>query len=202
MASGMEKARRLVRNALSLALPALAFSAEPPSPAALRATGDYVPAEISGMVRPQSSELRELVERFVADRDELKGFYTVKGSELQIRRLREFYVAWRRRLDAMAYDTLGTEGRIDWILLSHQVAYEEGLLERQEARNAEMAVLVPFAGDLARLQEARRLMEPVQPEQAAATLDRIAAQVAKLQEGLEAGLKADPPKESKGGRPG
>ena len=197
MASGMEKARRLVRNALSLALPALAFSAEPPSPAALRATGDYVPAEISGMVRPQSSELRELVERFVADRDELKGFYTVKGSELQIRRLREFYVAWRRRLDAMAYDTLGTEGRIDWILLSHQVAYEEGLLERQEARNAEMAVLVPFAGDLARLQEARRLMEPVQPEQAAATLDRIAAQVAKLQEGLEAGLKADPPKEAK-----
>ena len=95
-------------TALSLALPALALALPPPSPAALRATADYVPAEISEMVRPRSSELRELVDRFVADRDELLRFYDVTGSELQIRRLHEFYAAWHGRLDAMEYGALST----------------------------------------------------------------------------------------------
>jgi len=188
-------------TALSLALPALALALPPPSPAALRATADYVPAEISEMVRPRSSELRELVDRFVADRDELLRFYDVTGSELQIRRLHEFYAAWHGRLDAMEYGALSTEGRVDWILLSRQVDYEQGLLDRRAARNAEMAPLVPFAPDVERLQESRRLMEPVQPEQSAATLDRISRDVAKLEEGLEAGLKADPPKDSSGVAP-
>jgi hypothetical protein len=113
----MQSARSLAASLLSVLLPAAAAAAQP-SPAALRSTEDYVPPEISSMVRPQSSELRELVERFVADRDEILRFYDVGGSELQTRRLREFYAAWRKRLDAMAYESLGTEGRVDWILLS------------------------------------------------------------------------------------
>ena len=96
------------------------FGGAPPSIAAERPTGAYVPPEISIMTRPQASELRELVERFVADRDELLRFYSVDGSELQIRRMREFYGAWRRRLDAMAYESLGTEGRVDWLLMSRR----------------------------------------------------------------------------------
>src|ERR1017187_5233834 len=91
---------------LPLVLAASAGAQPPPSPAAARPTGDYVPPEISGMTRPQSSELRELVERFVADRDELVRFYSVNGSAAQVRRLREFYAAWSRRLEAMPYESL------------------------------------------------------------------------------------------------
>ena len=102
------------------------------------------------MTRPQSSELRELVERFVADRDEILRFYSVTGSALQIRRMREFYGAWRKRLDAMPYDTLGTEGRVDWLLLQRRLEHEQRLLDREESREREMAPLIPFAADIAR----------------------------------------------------
>jgi uncharacterized protein (DUF885 family) len=149
------------------------------------------------MVQPQSSELRELVERFVADRDNLVAFYSVNGSALRIRRLREFYAAWTARLEAMPYERLGTEGRVDWLLLRHQLDYGQRLLDREEERRREMAPLISFSEDLARLEESRRLMEPVDPPAAAATLERVSKGIAEIQDGLEAGLKggaAKPPK--------
>jgi uncharacterized protein (DUF885 family) len=186
---------------VSLVLVATGWASPPPSPAASRPTADYVPAEISGMTRPQSSELRELVERFVADRDEILRFYNVDGSALQIRRLREFYAAWSRRLDAMAYDGLDTEGRVDWLLMVRQLEYAQKLLDREESREREMSPLIPFAGDIAKLQESRRLMEPVDPQVAAQTLDRVTKQIADVQAALQTGLKGESPKEAKAAAP-
>jgi Bacterial protein of unknown function (DUF885) len=177
------------------------FGGMPLSPAADRPTGAYVPPELSLMTRPQASELRELVDRFVADRDELLRFYSVDGSELQTRRLREFYGEWSQRLDAIAYESLGTEGRVDWLLLSRRLDYERKLLDRRESRAREMAPVIPFAGDLAALQESRRLMEPVDPQGAAAVLDRMTKQVLKIQDALQAGLKTDAAKDPKGAAP-
>ncbi len=190
---------RLRRLALVLVLlPLFRAEALPPAPAAIRPTDAYVPADISAMTQARSSELRELVDRFVADRDEILRFYSVQGSELQIRRLREFYSDWGKRLNAMAYESLGTEGRVDWLLLTRQITYEQKLLDREETREHEMLPLVPFAADIAKLQESRRLMQPVDPEGSAATLNRIQAQVTKIQDGLQAGLKGDASKDSKG----
>jgi uncharacterized protein (DUF885 family) len=193
----MPSARPLSAAFLALGLAVAAAADLPPSPAASRPTEAYVPPEISGMTRPKSSELRELVERFVTDRDEILRFYSVNGSELQNRRIREFYGAWRARLEAMPYENLGTEGRVDWLLMVRQLDYDQKLLDRQEARFREMSPLVPFAGDIARLQESRRLMEPVDPQESAATLDRMTKEVAKILEGLKAALKGDESKDPK-----
>jgi hypothetical protein len=201
LASVMRTVRRPALLLLPLALAASAGAQVQPSPAATRATADYVPQEISGMTRPQSSELRELVERFVADRDELVRFYSVKGSAAQIRRLREFYAAWSRRLEAMPYESLGTEGRVDWLLMMRQLDYWQRLLDREESREKEMSPLIPFAGDIAKLQESRLLMEPIDPQGAAATLDRISKQVAGIQEALQAGLKDEAQKTPKAVEP-
>ncbi|HEY1763970.1 MAG TPA: DUF885 family protein [Opitutaceae bacterium] len=183
----MRVARRLTPTLLALAV-SVAARGEP-SPAAVRETAAYVPPEISRMTQPRSSELRELVERFVADRDELVRFYSVENSDLQLRRLGEFYEAWQERLQAMPYDSLGTEGRVDWLLLHGQLQYDLKLLERRRARNREMEPLIPFAGDLAKLQESRRLMEPVNAQASAAVLDHAAKQIVEIQSSLEAGLK-------------
>ena len=48
----------------------------------------YVP-DLAALAKPSSSELRELVERFKADKDALLQFYSVPGSTLQLRRLKE-----------------------------------------------------------------------------------------------------------------
>jgi len=199
LASPVRPARRKALLLLPLVLAASAGTQA--SPAATRPTADYVPQEISRMIRAQSSELRELVERFAADREELLGFYGVNGSALQLRRLREFYEAWGRRLDAMPYDSLGTEARVDWLLMMSQLDYDRKLLDRVESREREMEPLVPFAGDIARLQESRRLMEPVDPQGAAETLDRISKAVADIQEALRAGLKGEAARPSKAATP-
>jgi uncharacterized protein (DUF885 family) len=201
LAPGMLIARRSGLTLLSVLGLAPALAALPPSPAALRPTSDYVPPELSQMTAPRSSELRELVERFVSDRDELLRFYDVAGSDLQVRRLREFYTAWKQRVAAMDYKSLGTEGRVDWLLLSRQLDYELKLLDREEVRGREMVSLLPFAPDIARLEEAMRLMQPVDAQGAAASLDAMTKQVGKEQEHLEAGLKADAPKDAKAALP-
>jgi uncharacterized protein (DUF885 family) len=178
----------LFRIVVILSLVSVVRAADP-SPAELRPTADYVPAEISAMTRASSSELREVVDRFVSDRDELERFYSVEGSQLRIRRMREFYGAWKARLDAMDYESLGVEGRIDWQLLTRYLAHGQSLLDREEAREREMATVVPFGEALAGLQESRRLMRLVDPQAAAATLDKVRRQVEDLRAAVAATKK-------------
>ena len=160
-------------------------SGQPAQP--LRDANLYVP-DLAKMTAPTSSELRELVERYTSDRENLLRFYSVPGSLLQIRRLREFYQAWQAKLEQLPYDSLGAEGRIDWHLMRLQLRYELGLLARVEKRNAEMAPFMGFSEAIAGLQETRRQFETVKPAEAAATLAQIRKDIEaakKLLEGTE-----------------
>ncbi len=167
--------RVVVPGLLVLVLPALAAPAdfrhgEPAQ--AERPAAAYVP-DLGKLARPAASELRELVERFQADADGLRRFYTVPASDLRLARFRGFHEAWLARLEAMDYEALGVEGRIDWHLLRAHLRQELALLARTERRNAEMAPLLPFAGTIARLQEDRRQFRPLVPAEAAASLDEV-----------------------------
>ena len=155
---------------------------QPPQPQ--RDAAQYVP-DLAVLARPASSELRELVERFKTDRADLLIFYSVPGSTLQLRRLKEFYQAWQAKLELVPYETLGVEGRIDWHLLRLQLRHELGRLARDERRRAEMAPLLVFADDIAQLQETRRQFARVNPEQSAAVLARIGTNLAEARKVLE-----------------
>src|SRR3954470_16446159 len=147
---------------------------QPPQPQ--RDANLYAP-DLTALAKPQSSELRELVERFVADRDTLAKYYSVPGSMLQLRRFREFYQAWQTKLEAMPYESLGVEGRIDWHLMRLELRYQLGLLARAEKRNAEMAPFMGFADAVAGLQETRRQFDKVSPEESAAVLVKVRQQI-------------------------
>ncbi len=175
------------RLALFTVAASVAFALEP-NPAPTRPTADYVP-DVAALATPASSELRELVERFVTDRTELERFYSVKGSALQTRRLREFYQSWQERLAKIDFEKLGVDGRIDATLLRTRLTHELRLLDREAQRAAEMAPLLPFAEDIARLQEARRTLEPVDAPASAKILDRIRQSVEQTRAAVEAGLK-------------
>jgi len=172
----------------------LQFARAETHPALTRATSDYVP-ELGALTQPQSSELRELVERFTADRAEVERFYNVLGSPERVRRLREFFQAWQTRLAALDFEKLGVEGRIDATLLRTRLAHELRLLDREERRAVETAPLLPFAGEIARLQESRRFLEPVDPKAAAAALESMRKSLEKARAALEAGLKPAPEKD-------
>lgn len=160
----------------------------PPDPAQLRPVSDYVPEDLAHYTHPVSSELRELVDRYTADRHELLRFYSVSGSTLQRAKLRDFYRAWQQRLAAMPFETLGVEGRIDWVLLTNHLKHELLLLDREEARRQEMAKLLPFADALDALQERRRYLQPVDPQAAATALTQAKADMEGAQKALQLGL--------------
>lgn len=159
-----------------------------PNPAATRATADYVP-DVVALTTPASSELRELVERFVSDRRELERFYNVPGSALRARRLHEFYTTWQAKLATVDFETLGVEGRIDATLLRTRLGHELRLLDREDERGKEMAALLPFAEDVARLQESRRLLNPVDAKGAAVALGKMQKSLESACAALDAGLK-------------
>ena len=107
--------------------------------------------DVAALAKPQCSELRELVERFVGDRREIERFHSVPASAERSKRLREFFTAWQTKLAAVDFEKLGTEGRIDATLLHTRLTQELCLLDREAARAKEMSSLLPFTEDVARL---------------------------------------------------
>ncbi len=145
----------------------------------------YLPEREMMFAKPQSSQMRELVERFQKDRAALKRFYLVDNSALQLKRLRDYHTQWQMFIEKMPYDGLDTDGRIDWHLMRRQMRHEVALLDRAEKHNAEMAPLLPFAEDIAALAEARREFKPVDHAATAGTLARIRTTIEDVKKQLE-----------------
>jgi hypothetical protein len=158
------------------------------NPASTRKAADYVP-DVAALARPVSSELRELVERFEADQKELERFASVKSSAAHRARMREFYTTWQAKLAAMDFERLGVEGRIDATLLRTRLTHEVRLLDRDVKRAEEVAPLLPFVEEIARLQETRRFLQPVDAKAAAKVLDEVKKAIEKTRAAVEAGLK-------------
>jgi len=167
------------------------FAADkPPASASSAASASYVP-ELSPLAAQRSSELRNVVERYSDDRAALFRRYGVEYSPARRAKLREFYTAWQARLAAIGFDKLGPDGRIDYLLLKNRLGYELELLAREEKILMETAPLMPFAGTIMELQEARRNMLTMDCEAAAGTLARLADDIEKTRKAVEAGTKAD-----------
>lgn len=171
--------------------PEAAFAADkPPESASGAAPASYVP-DLSPLVAQRSSDLRSVVERYCDDRAALFRRYDVEYSPVRRAKLQEFYTAWQARLAAIDFDKLGPDGRMDYLLLKNRLGYELELLAREEKIMTETAPLIPFAGTIMELQEARRNMLTMDSEAAAGTLARLADEIEKTRKAVEAGTKAD-----------
>jgi uncharacterized protein (DUF885 family) len=126
------------------------------------------------------SELRDLVDRYSLDRAALLRRYPVESSPERIARVERFLADWQKRAEAVAFEPLAVEGRIDLLLLRSQLAYEAKLLKRQRGVLEQSAQLLPFRNRIHALNDARLRMESVDPKKAAAELEAIAAEVEAL----------------------
>ena len=143
-----------------------------------------VPASAGAATQP--SELRDLVDRYATDRAALLRRYPVERSPQRIARLARFYDEWSDQLARVDFEPLGFEGRIDHILLRNEVVDEAKLLRRFEAQVAEAAPLVPFAGIIHGLNDARLAMETMNAARAATALDSLALGVEAARRSAEA----------------
>src|SRR5690348_6221572 len=76
-----------------------------------------------------SSELRSLIERYVADRGSLTRSYPVEISPARRERFKQFYSDWLVTLAKLNFDTLSQDGKVDYLLfktrLEHELQQEE-----------------------------------------------------------------------------
>jgi uncharacterized protein (DUF885 family) len=126
------------------------------------------------------SNLRVAVKRYVEDKASIKRRYEVLFSPARHKRLRDFHLAWQKRLEELDFDALNHEGQIDYIALRNRIEYDLEMIKLAERQAKQMAPLLPFGDKIRLLQENRHDRKRVDPKVAAATLDEIANQISSL----------------------
>jgi hypothetical protein len=157
----------------------------------VRETTPFPP--LPAMTAATSSPLRDAVERYGTDRATLLRRYDMPWSAARRERLRSFYTGWATQLNALPWQQLDSEARVDQVLLRNEIAYQLRLLDREAQQFAEMAPLLPFASTINALQERRRELQPIEPRAIADQLAGIAAQVDETRRRAEAGARTAGP---------
>ncbi|HSC26989.1 MAG TPA: DUF885 family protein [Vicinamibacterales bacterium] len=140
-----------------------------------------------------TSELRDLVDRFGADRQAILRFYTIPGSKERRARLRAFYTGWLDGLQRIDFTKLSRDGQVDYVLLRNHVEYLQNLLGREERSERQTAPLLPFADAIVTLQEDRQKLRFITTDAAAAAVGQIDGQVRASRAAVEAGLGGGAP---------
>ncbi len=122
---------------------------------------------------PPATDLRERIETLRADRSDLARRYDVPMSAERRTRLLVRMQQERRELDALEFQKLAPDARIDWLLLDNHVRRSLHELQHEAARDAELVDLLPFAATIIDLAESKRRLEDVTPRQAAAEITEV-----------------------------
>src|SRR5215208_771926 len=107
------------------------------------------------------SEMRSAIERYTVDRGSLTRSYPVAPSRSRRERFKKFYSDWLASLQSLDFDSMGQDGKIDYLLFKNHLEYELRQLDIQSRQINEIEPLVPFATKIIELEEARRRMEPM-----------------------------------------
>jgi uncharacterized protein (DUF885 family) len=137
------------------------------------------------------SEMRSTLERYSVDRGSLGRFYTAPFSPARHARMKQFYSEWLGSLGKIDFDRMSQSGQVDYILFKNHLEYELRQLDIEEKKRQEMASLIPFAGEMVALEEARRRMDPVDSAKVASLLTRLSRQIDETRRAVEAGLRAE-----------
>jgi len=158
----------------ALAILSLSWPLAAQSPAAGPGSDTSAPVEPLSERVAATSELRDLVDRYATDRAALLRRWSVAYSPARRERMREYYASWESHLAGIEAESLGVEGAIDHVMLRNELRYRIARLDREAAELEAMEDLLPFAGEIAALEEARRGGASVDPAAAARTLDGVA----------------------------
>jgi uncharacterized protein (DUF885 family) len=135
------------------------------------------------------SEMRAPIERYTADRGSLTRSYPVAISPARRERFKRFYEEWLASLKALDFDSMSEDGKIDYLLFKNHLEYELRQLDIQTQQLAEIQPLLPFAGTIIDLEEARRRMERIDSAKIAATLTDLKKQVDERRQAVEKGFR-------------
>jgi uncharacterized protein (DUF885 family) len=158
-----------------------------PVPAAA-GDGGIVP-DLGSLIARDESSMAAAVNRYRTDWRALWRRYDVRAAEQSTAAMRRFLEGWERALEAMEFESLDQEGRVDWLLLRNRIDYELRRLDREERVLSEVSPLLPFADQILALQVARREFEPIEPAEVATRLHEMKETIEETRAALERGLE-------------
>ena len=132
------------------------------------------------------SEMRAAIERYSVDRGSLARSYPVNTSPARRDRFKKFYSDQLASLNALDFDSMSQDGKIDYILFKNHLEYELRQTDIQAKQLAEIQPLIPFAKTIVDLEETRRRMEPIDSAKIAATLNDLRKQIDERRRSLDA----------------
>ena len=135
--------------------------------------------------------MRDRIERYAVDKRALEGFYNVPCSLSCLDRRLAFVNDWLGRVETLEFDSLDQRGKVDYVLLRNHLGAERESLGFQRRRADELRERMPFAADIADLEDARRALRPLDPQAAAHRLDQVGEAAAKLGKSIVPGSSDD-----------
>jgi len=162
--------------------------------AAVKASGSPSVKEDVKDLDSSPSELRPVIERFVADRGSLTRSYPVEISPARQTRFKQFYSDWLATLGKLNFDSMSLDGRVDYVLFRLHLEHELQQLDIQNKALAEVAPFLPFAQTITNLAEARRRMEKIEPAKIAVQLNDLSKQIDAARKATESSLRGEPGK--------
>jgi hypothetical protein len=129
-------------------------------------------------------EMRDLIERYAADRATLDKSDQTPLSPIVRERMRKFYSEWQSHLREVEFDGLHQDGKVDYLLLKNHLSHALRALEQERKQIDEAEPLVRFARLVIGLSENLRRMQDIDPQKAAADLDRLTKQIEELKKSI------------------
>ncbi len=169
---------------LGLAAGSVAQTAPPAAPTA--------PSDLRPLLAPKQSEMKIVLQWYAADRDQLARFYHVP-SPARFARLKRFDLDWAAALDALKPGLLGAGAARDRLAFLKDIQADLKRIEAEAAAAAQIGPLVPFAEDIASMEEARMRMDSMDAEKTAVRLSRAVEKIGRVRAALDA-ASGDPAK--------
>jgi uncharacterized protein (DUF885 family) len=136
-----------------------------------------------------TSEMRPIIEYYIADRGSLQRSFFVNNSPARRERFRKFFQDALDRIQKLNFDAMSEAGKVDYILFRNHLEHELRQLDIEEKQQAEISPLIPFGKTIVDLEEARRRMDPIDSAKVAVTLNALKKQVEDTRRQVEAGLR-------------
>lgn len=104
----------------------------------------------------QTSDVQPLMQQYEADRGSLTRFYTIINSPERRNRFIEFNKDYLKQLDALNFDKMKPDSKVDYILLKRQINNELFLLDKEEKEYQQISKYFPFSNGIYELEKNRR----------------------------------------------
>jgi uncharacterized protein (DUF885 family) len=141
----------------------------------------------------EATDMRWVIENFLADFGALSRKYSVNPSEEYFDRFGDFYLSWTNRLKAIDFESLSHGAKADYILLQNRISLAQQELQRDILLFNEIKHVLPDVDSMMEFVQNRRRGEKPFASNIAQEFDRWHHQMLKLEQELANGPKLTRP---------